>query len=220
MKTFNKNLLLILLITCIFISFTQPCLAKRTNIPVTAKVNSFGTYSFAGKLTSQVKQPQEQEIGRITVLGTYNGEYPWLMRIYTDNTNYTGIAGAVKKQGPAGLVSTDGRFVIPLLVNTPNMGISQYLPIPDINQSKYKEYTPSKLNLPVEHTDRIIMGIDPRNEIWVAGENGTLFDADDNTLGDITIKTPFDIKLKAKFDEKSPASNYTANLYIEIIPCP
>jgi hypothetical protein len=64
------------------------------------------------------------------------------------------------------------------------------------------------------------MAIDPRNEVWVSGENGALFDNDDNTLGDMTIETPFDIKFRTNCDERSVAANYTANLYIEIVACP
>ena len=211
---------LIIAVAVFTISFlNQPCFAKRNIIPVTGKVNSFGTYSYIGKLEFDITNPGEQEIGTLTVEGTYNGEYPWIMRIYTDNTNYTGIAGA-RKQSPAGLVSTDGRFVVPLLVNAPNIGISQYKAVPDINQTDYKPYKSNTQETIADYTDCIIMGIDPRNEIWVAGEDGNLFNKDDNLLGDMTTATPFDIKFKGDFNERTVASNYTANLYIEIVSCP
>lgn len=209
----------LLLLTLILLA--QPCFARRVRIPATAKVNSFGTYSYIGKLDFEVKFPgNDQEVGNITVEGAYNGEYPWIMRIYTDNTNYTGIAGAARPQSPAGLVSSDGRFAIPLSVNTPNMGASRYEIIPDINQLGYKTYVPDKLNGPPQHTECIIMAIDPRNELWVTGGNGVLFDKDDNTLGDITLPTPFDLKFRCDFDERTVAANYTANLYIELVACP
>jgi len=211
-------------ITLIFLALMclvpQLCLAKRAIIPARGKVNSFGTYSFLGKLDFDIKNPGEQDLGTITIEGTYNGEYPWIMRVYTDNTNYTGIAGAAMQQNPAGLISTDGRFSIPLLIDAPIMRLAGYRVIPDINQINYKPYMPDKLNRAMPYTDCIIMAIDPRNEVWVAGENGILFDSDDNVSGDMTFATPVEIKFKANFDEKAVASNYTANLYIEIVTCP
>lgn len=216
----NKKITFALLILLAWMSLlAPPCLAKRVLIPVTGKVNSFGTYSFLGRLEFDIKKPGEQEIGTITVEGAYNGEYPWIMRVYTDNNIYSGISGAVKAQNAAGLVSIDGRFLIPLFVNAPNMGI-HYKSVPDINQNNYKPYMPERLNTPANYADCIIMGVDPRNERWVAGDNGILFDEDDNTVGDIAMPTPFDLKFNARFDERAVASNYTANLYIEIAACP
>lgn len=206
------------LLLAAFIS--EPCLANRAIIPARGKVNSFGTYSFIGKLNFDVNKPGEQEIGKIVIEGTYNGEYPWIMRVYTDNTNYTGISTAAETQNPAGLVSTDGRFSIPLLIDAPTMMLAGSRAVPDINQPGYKPYIPDKINRAMPYTDCIIMAIDPRNEMWVSGENGILFDADDNTLGDMTSTTPLEIKFNAKFDERAVAANYTANLYIEIVTCP
>lgn len=215
-----KKIMFSFLILSLLLTLAETCLANRAIIPTRGKVNSFGTYSFIGKLDFDVKKPGEQEIGKIVIEGTYNGEYPWIMRVYTDNTNYTGIAGATKPLSPAGLVSTDGRFSIPLLIDAPIMMLTNYRAVPDINQAGYKQYIPDKLNRAMPYTDCVIMGIDPRNEIWVAGENNMLFDNDDNTIGDMTSVTPLEIKFLAKFDEKAVASNYTANLYIEIVTCP
>ena len=106
------------------------------------------------------------------------------------------------------------------MINIQNMGVEEYKTVPDINQAGYKPYVPAKLKNPQAYTDCIIMAIDPRNEVWVSGENGALFDNDDNTLGDMTIETPFDIKFRTNCDERSVAANYTANLYIEIVACP
>jgi len=221
MKKIRKKILIIFLMIFTITLWSQSCFAKRIIIPVTGKVNSFGTYSFVGNLDFDITKPGEQQIGKIIVEGTYNGEYPWIMRIYTDNTNYTGISGTGGRQNPAGLISTDGRFTVPLLINAPNIGIAQYRAIPDINQPDYKTYQPGKLkDDSYDYTDCIIMGIDPRNEIWVSGENGILFDNDDNVLGDTTTKTPFELNFKSIFNENAVAADYTANLYIEIVPCP
>ena len=215
-----KKIIFLLIVLLSAALVVKPFLANRAIIPARGKVNSFGAYSFIGKLDFDVKKPGEQEIGKIVIEGTYNGEYPWIMRVYTDNTNYTGISGAARTQSPAGLVSTDGRFSIPLLVDAPIMLMSNYRVIPDINQPGYKQYIPDKINRVMPYTDCILMGIDPRNEIWAAGENGLLFDNDDNAAGDMTSATPLEIKFNAKFDEKAVAANYTANLYIEIVTCP
>lgn len=220
MKNITKTILLIFIITSIMCLDAQTSFAKRAIIPTRGKVNSFGTYSFAGKLDFDIKNAGEQEIGKIVIEGTYNGEYPWIMRIYTDNTNYTGIAGSVKPQSNQGLISTDGRFSIPLMIDIPTMNAVGYKTIPDISQPEYKTYRPDKLNKAGAYTDCIIMGIDPRNEAWVSGSNGILFDSDDNTIGDMTAQTPITIKFRGRFDERAVATNYTANLYVEIITCP
>ncbi len=221
MKKYNKKICLMLFAVFVSILLAEPCLAKRVIIPVTGKVNSFGAYSYIGKLKFNVTKPGEQEIGQISIEGTYNGEYPWIMRIYTDNTNYTGISGAAGKSNPAGLISTDGRFALPLFANSPNFGIEQYKIVPDINQAGYETYIPDKLDEKISpYTDCIIMANDPRNELWVAGTDGALFTDDDNALGDTTLKTPFIIKFKSIFDARAVTANYTANLYIEIVSCP
>ena len=218
----KKSLLVLLIIIYTLGLSPHRCFGKRVAIPARGKVSSFGTYSYIGRLNFDITEAGEQEIGTIIIEGTYNGEYPWIMRIYTDNTGYNGIAGAAKPQNPAGLISTDGRFTIPLLVNSPTFEISQYKIVPDINQSGYKVYKPGKLRQKTitEYTDCVIMAIDPRNEIWVAGKNGILFDGDDNALGDITVPTPIELKFKSEFDEKAVKANYMANLYIEIVACP
>ncbi len=218
----NKIFLLFLAGTliCSALFWPEPCLAKRTIIPVSGKINSFGTYSFTGKLNFNIASSGEQEIGAVTVEGTYNGEYPWIMRVYTDNANYTPIAGSAGRQNPTGLISTDGKFTIPLFVNSPVMGISEYRFIPDINQKDYKPYAPGKLNQQIPYADCIVMAIDPRNELWVAGADATLFTYDDNVLGDLTMPTPFELKFKAKVNQQAVSSSYTANLYIEIVACP
>jgi len=215
-----KTAIIASLTVCMLAFTAGTCLAKRTIIPVRGKVNSFGTYSFTGKLDFDIKKSGEQNIGKIIVEGVYNGEYPWIMRVYTDNTNYTGIASAARPQNQSGLISTDGRFSIPLLVDAPIMMFSNYRVVPDINQSNYKPYIPDKINRAMPYTDCIIMAIDPRNEVWVAGENSILFDKDDNISGDMTSATPMEINFKARFDEKAVSTNYTANLYIEILTCP
>jgi hypothetical protein len=194
--------------------------ASKTEIKTLGTVPSFGTYSFKGSLNFTIPKQGKFEIGKITVLGTYNGPYPWIMRIYTDNTNFMPLAGSLANRSKAGLISEDGQFTIPLEISCPNFGKNVWAPVPDINDEGYTPYCPSKEPGIGTHTDRIIMGIDPRNADWVCGSDRTLFTEDDNPLGDITLGTPFDIKFAAYFDEKSVKGNYTSNLYIELIPAP
>jgi len=217
----NKIFIAILSFTVAAIAFSgDACLAKRAKIYTSAKVESFGNYSYEGSLNWVATSAGEFLIGELIVKGAYNEEYPWIMRIYTDNINYTGLAGSIRGKGPAGLVSTDGRFTIPIKVHCPNFGKDEWRIVPDINQPNYRNYLPSTPKIKSIYTDCILMGIDPRNADWVAGGNQILFDADDNIIGDMTISTPFDIRLKAKFDPTSVKANYTANLYIEIVPAP
>jgi hypothetical protein len=66
----------------------------------------------------------------------------------------------------------------------------------------------------------VIIGIDPRNRIWVSGPDGSLFTNDDNPLGDMTLSTPFEIFFAADIDEHTVQGEYTGRIYIEIIPAP
>ena len=197
-----------------------PAYATTTKIHTVGTIPSFGTYSFKGSLSFNIPNPGKYEIGKITVFGTYNKPYPWVMRVYTDNTNYAGIGGNLETQSRAGLISTDGKFTIPLEVNCPNFGEDVWVRIPDINDESYEPYKPSREAGMSTHSDCIIMGIDPRNADWVSGRDRVLFTNDDNPAGDTTLAPPFDIKFAAYFDQKAIRGNYTSNLYIEIVPAP
>ena len=66
-------------------------------------------------------KPGQQEIGKIVVDGLYNGEYPWIMRAYTDCV----LMGIDPRNGswvtgPDGLLYTaDDNFLGDLTVATP-----------------------------------------------------------------------------------------------------
>lgn len=193
--------------------------ATRQEIYTTGAVTSFGTYSFTENINFLVTSPGEQEIGSIIVDGTYNGEYPWIIRVYTDNKQTGGVSEGFIQQTGAGLVSSDGKFFIPIAINCPNFG-NEWLFVPDINDPGYQNYIPPSKVDERPYNECIIMGIDPRNANWVAGPDRILFSEDDNPLGDTTLETPFEIRIRANFDRKAVAGDYTANLYIEIIPAP
>ena len=205
---------------CLLIACARPGLAARTEIKTAGTVPSFGTYSFKGSLAFKIPKPGKYELGTVTVLGTYNGPYPWIMRIYTDNTNFMPVAGTIKPASRAGLISEDGQSTIPLEVNCPNFGKDIWAAVPDINDESYKPYSPPKEVGTADYTECIIMGIDPRNADWVSGNDRVLFTEDDNPLGDITLSTPFTMRFSAYVDEKSIKGNYSVNLYIELIAAP
>ena len=185
---------------------TSALASVQQEVYITGHVQSFGGYKTSEAVAFEIQQPGRQEIGQIVVSGLYNGEYPWVMRVYTDNLHYSGIGGAARPSSPAGLVSSDGQFVIPLYLNCPNFDPGQWRRIPDLGESEY--------------TDCIVMGIDPRNEAWVTGEDHLLYTADDNFLGDTTIKTPFEITLQADVPTSAVRGQYDTKLYIEIVAAP
>jgi len=194
--------------------------AVRQEVYVTGHVRSFGGYTFTEAVAFEIREPGEQEIGRILVDGLYNGEYPWVMRCYTDNLHYAGVAGAVRPADPAGLVSKDGRYTIPLFIHCANFGENVWRKVPDLSEPGYLPYQPNPEPGEVAYTDCVLMGIDPRNGSWVAGPDGLLYTHDDNPLGDSTLPTPFELVLQAKASGGSVKAEYDAVLYVEIATAP
>lgn len=217
MKIHVRIIIFALLVNLIL---APPLWAARTELTARATVLSFGTYSFEGVLAGFIREPGKIELGSVTVKGTYNGPYPWVMRIYTDNVNYAGVGGAFDTGSPAGLVSEDGKYTMQIEANCLNWGEDEWLRIPDLNDPEYREYFPPAAVGTGGHSDRIIMGIDPRNADWVSGPDRELFNADDNLLGDITLETPFEIKFRTKVGPNAPVGDYKGRIYIEIVPAP
>ena len=193
---------------------------ERSDIFTTGTVHSFGNYEVKGKLAFDIARSGSIEIGRLQVSGLYNGPYPWVMKVYTENTNFQGISGRVTLPSRAGLVSLDGRFAVPLQIHTPNLAVGQFVPIPDRSDPSYVMYVPPPEPGQRVYTERIVIGIDPRNADWVAGPDGLLFTSDDNPLGDITIPTPFTLTFRAIFDAASAEAQYKARLIIEVVGAP
>ena len=192
----------------------------KQEVYVSGHVQSFGGYILSNSVTFEVREPGEREIGRIVVDGIYNGEYPWIIRVYTDNLHFSGIAGALRKPDPAGLVSADGAYVVPLFIHSPNLGPNEWQRIPDLSQTQGLPYEPGLEPGKPDYADVVIMGIDPRNAAWVAGRDTLLYTADDNFLGDITIATPFELILRGDFSSASVRGKYETTLYIEIVAAP
>lgn len=194
--------------------------SQQQEVYVTGHVQPFGGYVFTESVAFDVTAPGAQEIGRIVVDGLYNGEYPWIMRAYTDNLHFAGITGSIRPPSPAGLVSKDGLYVIPLSINVPSYGPNVWRRIPDLSEPGALPYEPEPQPGETTYTDCVLMGIDPRNGSWVAGPDGLLYTYDDNLLGDETVATPFEMILQANVLPAAVKGEYDAVLYIEISPAP
>jgi len=199
----------------------SPASAARQSVYVSGTVPPFGSYTFTPAIAFTIREAGVQELGTITVEGLYNGEYPWIMRMYTENAGYTGIAGSIRRHSPAGLVSTDGQYVIPLEIHCPAFGADVWRRIPDLGEDPYLPHRPSDdPTKGVDSTDCVLMGIDPRHAPWVAGRDGQLFTGDDNVLGDTTIPTPFEMMVRARVEAQAVQGRYEGRLYVEIVPAP
>lgn len=206
-QTTSTRLLQVLCTFAMTILMFSPAFATvQQEVYITGHVQPFGGYHFTEAVAFEVQKPGKQEIGRIGVDGLYNGEYPWVLRAYTDNLHFSGVGGALRPSSPAGLVSSDGQFAIPLFLNDPNFGTDEWRRVPDLNE--------------VQYNDCILMGIDPRNGAWVAGGDGLLYTADDNFLGDTTVQTPFEIVLQADVPASAVRGRYDTTLYLEIVAAP
>ncbi len=206
------------LVSCIL--YPRCAEAARAEIRASGTVASFGTYSFSGPLLFQITQPGDLEIGHIQVDGVHNGEYPWVMRIYTDNASFVGVGGALSPSSRAGLISSDGQYVVPLFVSCPNFGDEIWIPVPDRSDPAYQPYRPSDQVGVRAYSECIIMGIDPRNADWVAGDDRSLWTEDDNPLGDTTMATPFEIRVAARCGVEAVAGTYTGRVIIELVTAP
>ncbi len=194
--------------------------STQQQVYVTGHVQPFGGYQLTESVSFEISAPGEQPIGSIIVDGLYNGAYPWIMRAYTDNLHFAGVTGGVRQPSPAGLVSKDGLYVIPLFINSPSYGPNVWRRVPDLSEPGYKPYEPEPLPGETAYTDCVVMGIDPRNGNWVAGPDGLLYTSDDNLLGDNTVGTPFELMLQANVPQSAVQGEYEAVLYLEISPAP
>ena len=216
----------------IILAICQSVMASTTSeVYISCTVASFGGYVFKGYINAPANKPGENVIGYIDVEGAANEPYPWIMRVYTDNRNYQGTAGAIhQKETPQGLVRQGGGN-LPIRFKTPNTG-DEWVYIPDINNENRLSYFAVRdmgpgATIPSGTTkDTLLMGIDPRNAEWVAGPDSILFTDDDNLYGDISIGTPFKINLQVILPKdpqeikKIPAGKYSTKLIFEIISEP
>ncbi len=215
----------------IIFAFCQPLWASTTSeVYISCTVASFGGYTFKGYITAPANKPGSNKIGYINVEGASNEPYPWIMRVYTDNKNYQGLAGAFhREKNNIGLIREGGGY-LPLQFRTPNTG-DEWVYVPDINYPKHISYFalrdmgPGAIAPSDSIRDVVVMGIDPRNADWVAGRDRILFTDDDNFYGDITIGAPFKIELAVMMPPigettTTPSGKYSTKLIFEIISEP
>ena len=174
-------------------------------------------------------------------------DHPWYMRIYTDNhRRYRGIDSAIysgriaTQEGgsasalgsPAGLVSEDGKYVIPLKVWCLNFG-------PDVEEG----WDANLLGPPPVRDDYFWKGPlldtgkrDPTRVAWewipdymdMSTDNGswrkligqdpydTHYVSDSNPTGDFTLTSPFQIFIAYETSPTSVPGKYSTDLILEI----
>lgn len=178
-------------------------------------------------------------------------DHPWYMRIYTDNrSRYKGIKGALYQNRrtyftskiwvrtnventPSGLISSDGKYAIPLRVWCLNFGPDweevgwndTLLGPPPVNDDyvwkgpllddgKRDNDRRAWLWIPDisdmtsdKRTWRSLIGRDPYNANFVG---------DNNPTGDFTLDSPFDIYLATEASPTTVMGKYSGKLVIEI----
>ncbi len=161
-------------------------------------------------------------------------DQPFTIRIYTDNAaRYEGTPNAVRRVSPAGLVSLNGRYVLPLKVWTLNFG-------PDIQETGWD--APLAGPPPVDNNDywlgpRLLEGTrslgssawvripdlidmtaDPVTWRRLIGQDpdDTRFVADSNVTGDFTLKNPFTFYLATEAGPTAVEGSYAATLIVEL----
>ena len=161
-------------------------------------------------------------------------DQPFAIRIYTDNAaRYEGVPHALKKPSPAGLVSMNGRYVIPVKCWTLNFG-------PDIQETGWD--APLAGPPPVDDDDywlgppllegvrsygsanwvRIpdLVDMTPNPITWrrLVGQDqyDNRFVADSNVTGDFTLKSPFTLYLATEAGPTTVEGTYVANLVVEL----
>jgi hypothetical protein len=216
----GRRLFVLLFLLTVHCSLSTANASTQQEVHITGQVQPFGGYRFTEAVSFEITGPGKQEIGRITVEGLYNGEYPWILRVYTDNLHFFGIGGALRTSSPAGLVSQDGQFTLPLFIQTPNSGEDEWRRIPDAGEPGYLPYAPQPEPGETAYTDCVVLGIDPRNGSWVAGPDRRLYTGDDNFLGDLTVQTPFEMVLQAHVAPSAVRAQYETTLYFEIVAAP
>lgn len=174
-------------------------------------------------------------------------DHPWYMRIYTDNhKKYQGVDGAIysgriaTQEGgsasamgsPAGLISSDGKYTIPLKVWCLNFG-------PDVEEG----WDPNLLGPPPVKDDYywkgplldngkrdssrvawewipdyIDMSTDPGTWRKLIGQDpfDTHYVSDSNPTGDFTLTSPFQVFIAYETSPTAVRGKYSTDLIIEI----
>ena len=161
-------------------------------------------------------------------------DQPFTIRIYTDNAaRYEGVPHALEKVSPAGLVSLNGRYVIPLKCWTLNFGpdiqetgwdaaIAGPPPVdeddywlgPPLIEGSRSYGSASWVRVP----DLADMTPDPITWRRLIGQDqtDTRFVSDSNPVGDFTLSSPFTVYLATETGPTAVEGSYAANLVVEL----
>lgn len=164
-------------------------------------------------------------------------DQPFAIRVYTDNAaHYRGAPGAVRQGSPAGLVSDDGRFTVPMKIWTANFG-------PDVQETGWD---PDTMGPPPVDDDTFWRGPLVTDPIHGAREVGAVawlripdlsemsadpgswrrligqdpydsrFVADTNITGDFTLPNPITAYLATEAGATAVEGQYSATLVVEL----
>ena len=162
-------------------------------------------------------------------------DQPFYIRVYTDNAaRHRGVPGAIRRSGPAGLVSSDGRYTIPIKIWTANFG-------PDVQETGWDSNiigpppvdddtswigplltTPGEREVGAVAWTRIPdfseMSSDPSSWRRLIGQNpdDTRFVTDTNRTGDFTLPSPITAYVATETGPTSVAGTYSATLIVEL----
>ena len=161
-------------------------------------------------------------------------DQPFAIRIYTDNAaRYHGIPNALRVGSPAGLVSLDGKYTVPIKVWTLNFGPDiqetgwdsplagpppvdddDYWIGPPLLEGARSEGSANWVRLPdlTEMTTnpitwRRLLGQDPHDDRFVGDANPT---------GDFTLRSPFTFYLATEGGPATVAGSYSTTLIVEL----
>jgi len=159
---------------------------------------------------------------------------PWYMRIYTNNASrYKGLPGIIYQTSPAGLVSSDGRYSIPLKIwclnyapddqemgwdtamsGPPPVDEDTYWKGPLLDEGKRYHDKVGWERIP----DLSEMTSDRRSWRTLIGESryDEQYVTDINAPGDFTLTSPFSAYLAMETGPTSVKGNYSCELIVEI----
>ncbi len=161
-------------------------------------------------------------------------DQPFAVRVYTDNASrYRGVPGALHRGSPAGLVSMDGRYAIPLKVWTINFGpdaqetgwdskIAGPPPVeddtfwlgPTLTSGAREVEAVAWVRIP----DTVEMTANPSSWRRLIGQDpfDTRYISDTNPTGDFTLTSPFTIYLATEGGITAVEGAYAATLIVEL----
>ena len=161
-------------------------------------------------------------------------DQPFAIRIYTDNaTRFLGVPGALHNPSPAGLVSLDGRYIIPIKVWCLNFGpdiqetgwdarLAGPPPVDDDNFWVGPPLLEGGRNLGSAAWDRVPdlvdMTTDPNSWRRLIGQDphDTRFVSDINPIGDFTLRSPFTFYLATDAGAAAVEGSYATTLVVEL----